>query len=76
MALFSGIREAALYRATAGVGFRFLIEQVGDVYGIYPRKDPLARKFVGRYTTGTSINWRALPRSVFHRSGCLRLWAM
>ena len=55
LALPSGIREAALYRATAGVGLRFLIEQVGDVYGIYPRKDPLARKFVGRYATGTSI---------------------
>jgi len=49
------IREAALYRATAGVGLRFLIEQLGDVRGIYPPKDPIARKFVYRYATGTSI---------------------
>jgi hypothetical protein len=55
LALPGKVREAALYRATAGVGLRFLIEQVGDVYGIYPRKDPLARKFVHRYAAGTSI---------------------
>jgi hypothetical protein len=55
LALPESVREAALYRATAGVGLRFLIEQLGDVQGIYPRKDPLARKFVYRYATGTSI---------------------
>jgi hypothetical protein len=55
IALPARIREAALYRATAGVGLRFMIEQVGDVPGIYPRKDPLARKFVYRYAVGTSI---------------------
>lgn len=55
LALPSRVREAALYRATAGVGLRFLIEQLGDVYGVYPRKDPLARKFVYRYAAGTSV---------------------
>jgi len=55
LALPARIREAALYRATAGVGLRFLIEQVGDVYGIYPPRDPIARKFVYRYAAGTSI---------------------
>ncbi len=49
------VREAALYRATAGVGLRFLIEQLGDVRGIYPVKDPLARRFVYRYATGSGI---------------------
>jgi hypothetical protein len=49
------IREAALYRATAGIGLRFLIEQVGDVRGIYPRHDPLSHKFVLRYAAGGSI---------------------
>lgn len=49
------IREAAIYRATAGVGLRFLIEQVGDVTGIYSPQDPVARKFVYRYATGASI---------------------
>src|SRR5271165_1896962 len=55
LALPAKIREAALYRVTAGVGLRFMIEQVGDVDGIYPREDPLARQFVYRYATGTSI---------------------
>jgi len=49
------VRRSALYRATAGVGLRFLIEHVGEVPGIYPKEDPLSRKFVMRYATGTSI---------------------
>ncbi|MGD1069978.1 MAG: hypothetical protein ABSB15_07545 [Bryobacteraceae bacterium] len=60
LALPESVREAALYRATAGIGLRFLIEQVGDVHGIYPRKDPLARKFVYRYATGTSIEMASI----------------
>jgi len=55
LALPKPVRGAALYRATAGVALRLLIEQVGDVRGIYPHKDPMARKFVYRYATGTSI---------------------
>jgi len=55
LALPAKIREAALYRATAGVGLRFLIEQVGDVSGIYPPKDAVARGFVYRYAAGTSV---------------------
>ena len=55
LALPAKVREAALYRATAGIGLRFLIEQLGDVDGIYPRQDPLARQFVGRYAIGSSI---------------------
>jgi hypothetical protein len=49
------VREAALYRATAGIALRFLIEQVGDVRGIYSRHDPLSHKFVLRYAVGGSI---------------------
>jgi hypothetical protein len=55
LALPAQVREAALYRATAGIFLRFLIEQVGDVDGIYPRHDPLSRKFVPRYAVGASI---------------------
>jgi hypothetical protein len=39
LALPAQVREAALYRATAGIGLRFLIEQLGDVYNVYPRHD-------------------------------------
>ena len=54
------IRETALYRATAGIAFRFLIEQVGDVRGIYSPHDPIARKFVLRYAAGGSIEMAAI----------------
>jgi hypothetical protein len=55
VALPKEIREAAIYRATAGIALRFLIEQVGQVQGIYPRHDRLSRQFVLRYATGGSI---------------------
>jgi hypothetical protein len=55
LALPASIRDAALYRATAGIALRFLIEQLGDVPGIYPRHDPLARRFVYRYAVGGSL---------------------
>ncbi len=55
LALPARLRQSALYRATAGIGFRFLIQQVGGVQGIYPHEDPLSRKFVWRYAAGTSV---------------------
>jgi hypothetical protein len=55
LALPDEIRNAALYRATAGVTLRFFIEQVGEVEGIYPHQDPLARQFIYRYALGTSV---------------------
>jgi hypothetical protein len=60
LALPAQVREAALYRATAGIGLRFLIEQLGDVYNVYPRHDPLSRKFVRRYAVGGSIEIAAI----------------
>jgi hypothetical protein len=60
LALPVQVREAALYRATAGIGLRFLIEQLGDVYNVYPRHDPLSRKFVRRYAVGGSIEIAAI----------------
>jgi hypothetical protein len=55
VALPAQVRDAALFRATAGIGLRFLIEQVGDVRGIYPRHDPLSHQFTLRYLVGGSI---------------------
>lgn len=54
------VRDAALYRATAGIGLRFLIQQLGNVPGIYPHSDSLSRKFVLRYATGMSIETASL----------------
>jgi hypothetical protein len=55
LALPAKVRDAALYRVTAGIGLRFMIEQLGDVKSIYPREDPLAREFVRRYAVGSSL---------------------
>jgi hypothetical protein len=55
LALPAKVRDAALYRVTAGIGLRFMIEQLGDVNGIYPPEDPLAREFVRRYAVGSSL---------------------
>lgn len=60
LALPGKVRDAALYRATAGVGLRFLIEQLGDVRGIYPTEDPLSRHFVVRYAAGSSMEMLAI----------------
>jgi hypothetical protein len=54
------VRDAALYRASAGIGLRFLIQQVGNVPGIYPNSDSLSRRFVLRYATGTSIEMASI----------------
>jgi hypothetical protein len=49
------VRDAALWRVTGGIAQRFLIEQLGDVRGIYSRKDPIAHELVRRYAVGASI---------------------
>lgn len=54
------IRQAALYRATAGITLRWLIQEVGQVRDIYPEGDPAPRKFTYRYVTGTSIEWASI----------------
>jgi hypothetical protein len=59
-ALPASVRQSALYRATAGVGFRFFIQHVGAVRGLYPRQDHLSRQFVHRYAVGTSIEMASI----------------
>jgi hypothetical protein len=49
------IRDAALWRATGGIGLRVLIEQLGDVRGIYSPADPIAKELIRRYAVGASI---------------------
>lgn len=49
------VGDATLWRATGGVGLRVLIEQFGDVRGIYEPTDPIARELVRRYAVGASL---------------------
>jgi hypothetical protein len=55
LALPEKVRDAALYRVTAGIFLRFLIEQLGGVRGVYSPADPIAHKLVPRYAVGGSI---------------------
>ena len=55
VALPSAIRRTVLYRTMVGVTLRFLIEQVGEVEGIYPSESSLAENFILRRTASHGI---------------------
>src|SRR5277367_2457568 len=46
VALPASIRRTVLYRTMVGVTLRFLIEEVGEVKGIYPSENRLAEDFI------------------------------
>ena len=49
------IRRTTLYRMMVGVTLRFLIEQVGQVEGVYPTEGGLAENFILRRTASHGI---------------------
>jgi len=49
------IRRTTLYRAMVGVTLRFLIEQVGQVEGVFPSESGLAENFILRRTASHGI---------------------
>src|ERR1700733_1654716 len=55
VALPAPIRRTILYRTMVGVTLRFLIEQVGEVEGIYPSESRLAENFILRRTASHGI---------------------
>jgi hypothetical protein len=55
VALPGAIRRTVLYRTMVGVTLRFLIEQVGEVEGIYPSENRLAENFILQRTASHSI---------------------
>jgi hypothetical protein len=55
VALPAAIRRTILYRTMVGVTLRFLIEQVGEVEGVYPSESSLAENFILRRTASHSI---------------------
>jgi hypothetical protein len=50
-----GIRRTTVYRTMVGVTLRFLIEEVGQVEGVYPSESGLAENFILRRTTSHGI---------------------
>ncbi len=55
VALPPGIRQTTLYRTMVEVTLRFLIEEVGQVEGIYPNSDRLAQNFLLQRTASHGI---------------------
>ena len=51
----AAVRRTVLYRTMVGVTLRFLIEQVGQVEGIYPSENRLAENFILQRTASHGI---------------------
>ena len=57
VALPPGIRQTTLYRTMVEVTLRFLIEEVGQVEGVYPYPDQLAQNFLLQRTASHGIEF-------------------
>ena len=51
----AAVRRTILYRTMVGVTLRFLIEQVGEVEGVYPTESGLAENFILQRTASHGI---------------------
>jgi hypothetical protein len=56
VALPAAVRRTALYRTMVGVALRFLIEEVGQVEGVYPSEGRLAENFLLQRTASHGID--------------------
>jgi hypothetical protein len=65
-ALPAGIRRTTLYRTMVDVALRFLIEEVGQVEGVYPTEGRLAENFLLKRTASHGIE--LLGILAFHAS--------
>jgi hypothetical protein len=66
VALPSGVRRTTLYRTMVDVALRFLIEEVGQVEGVYPAEGRLAEDFLLKRTASHGIE--LLGILAFHAS--------
>jgi hypothetical protein len=51
----AAVRRTKTYKMMVGLGLRFLVEQVGEVQGVYPAEGELANDFILRRTAGHGI---------------------
>jgi hypothetical protein len=66
VALPAGVRRTTLYRTMVDVALRFLIEEVGQVEGVYPSEGRLAESFLLKRTASHGIE--LLGILAFHAS--------
>jgi hypothetical protein len=55
ISLPAAVRRTKTYQMMVGVALRFMIEQVGEVHGVYPAEGELASNFLMRRTAGHGI---------------------
>src|SRR5206468_11386928 len=55
LVLPAGIRRTRLYGNIVDVTLRFLVEQVGQVDGVYPSEEALTKDFLMRRTVGNAL---------------------
>jgi hypothetical protein len=53
----AAVRRTSLYRTMVEATLRFLIEEIGQVEGVYPPATALARDFLYRKAVGHGIDW-------------------
>ena len=66
LALPASVRQSRLYQNLVDTTLRFLIEQVGEVEGVYESHEKLADDFLARRTIGNAVE--ALGIVAFHAS--------
>jgi len=66
VALPAAVRRTTLYRTMVDVALRFLIEEVGQVEGVYPTEETLAGNFLLKRTASHGIE--LLGILAFHAS--------
>ena len=64
VALPAGVRRTTLYRTMVDVALRFLIQEVGQVEGIYPSEGRLAENFLLQRTASHGIELLGLRQSL------------
>src|SRR5580693_926860 len=62
----AGVRRTRLYQTMVESTLRFLVEQVGQVDGVYPEEEQLAENFLLKRTIGDGIDLAGL--AAFHAS--------
>src|SRR4030088_3261838 len=55
VSLPAAVRRTKTYQMMVGIALRFMIEQVGEVEGVYPAEGELASNFLMRRTAGHGI---------------------
>src|SRR5882724_1406506 len=55
VSLPAAVRRTKTYQMMVGIALRFMIEEVGEVKGVYPAEGELASNFLMRRTAGHGI---------------------